>query len=110
MSKHEWGRGSGKEYQADSLLSMEPEVLDPRTLNSWLEPESRGRHLTDWANQVPLITTFAVLSVEKITKTVLMIEFFSYISFFYKYNLMLAVVHPDSWSKTTWSWIPALAV
>ena len=44
-----------RKSQADSLLSLEPDVgLHLRTLRSQPEPKPRGRHLTDYATQAPL--------------------------------------------------------
>ena len=48
------GRGRGKESQADSTLSMEPDTgLDPRTLRSRPVLKPRVWHLTYCTTQVP---------------------------------------------------------
>ena len=51
----------GRESQADSILSGEPdEGLDLMTLRSWPEPKSRAVHLTDCATQVPHKQYFSI--------------------------------------------------
>ena len=51
-------RVRGRESQADSTLSMEPNAGLDITLKSGPEPKPRVRGLTDYATQVPLIEQF----------------------------------------------------
>ena len=57
----EKGRGRGRESQADSVLSVEPNTglsLTPPRL--WSEPKSKVKHSTHWATQAPLQILFII--------------------------------------------------
>ena len=62
--KQSRGREKGRERIPSSLcpVSAEPDAgLDLTTVRSWLEPKSRVRRSTDWANQTPQNKYFLML-------------------------------------------------